>query len=543
MPSSQYKTLSECWVEGGSVFPFTVIWCHPEYDDKELELTFVKVDGSSWYLAEDSITDYTDNIHRGYAREARYMLLSDLKKKINFSFYHDKSFTKKGNVLYSTREGLTKIKVKDWQRDQVLRKTIGTMRFLNKDKPNKYLATAIENATAARGSKLGTKVMYTTHSMKWVDKRWPSAYFGNAQTSCTVPMQDGTTKLSPADAEAAKLYKYKMLKKMKKELVDRIKYLRDNARELETTHRSWQPKEPGSSRRFLSVPYTTLTTSRSERGLRFSKKEYQVSDPDINAGVRTMNGSVLWMLIRKNGNPLLDPKIPATEHKHVGVELEFICTEDRDSLGLRLYQAGLHKHVQLKDDGSIRTEDGLPYSHEICILAKETEYEEVIKKTCIVLAAVKARVNKTCGMHVHIDVRARDKQVVFANLVSSQNILYPMNPPSRLEEVNGQRFCAFTRGRKFDETMNRYHGINASAYTRHKTIEVRIHSGTVTERKINNWIKLLLHIADRPEASAGSPRTIRGFIKQFDVPLDLADYIVERLKKFYDKTKIEEEAA
>lgn len=266
--------------------------------------------------------------------------------------------------------------------------------------------------------------------------------------------------------------------------------------------------------------------------------------PEGRGGVHPTSGAIEWLAFRKNGNALVERKTPSTNDKYVGIEIEFFSKADQDQLGLKLYRAGVAKFVQLKHDGSIRPEDKYPHGHEICVLAKESEYEEVLSKVCKVLEDAGSKVNKSCGMHVHLDMRSRNKETAFANLVSSQNILYAMNPASRLEEVNGQRYCAFTRSRRMDQQSNRYHGINGHhAYSTHKTIEVRIHAGTFQARKITNWVKLLIMIVNRPEAIARSCSTLGGFVKQFDLPLDLAEYIVERIKKFADKNPANQEEA
>jgi hypothetical protein len=145
-------------------------------------------------------------------------------------------------------------------------------------------------------------------------------------------------------------------------------------------------------------------------------------------------------------------------------------------------------------------------------------------------------------MHVHLDMRTRVKETVFANLVCAQPILYAMNPPSRQESVNGRMYCAFTKTRKFNQNMDRYRGINAAAYSRHKTIEVRIHAGTILKEKIINWINILLKVVDKPEVLKRSPTSFKTFVETFNLTLDHAEYIVQRIKQFADNKQLEEAA-
>jgi len=44
----------------------------------------------------------------------------------------------------------------------------------------------------------------------------------------------------------------------------------------------------------------------------------------------------------------------------------------------------------------------------------------------------------------------------------------------------------------------RHYGINTVSYHKYKTLEVRIHSGTINAEKINNWIETLLTIVSTP---------------------------------------------
>jgi Putative amidoligase enzyme len=270
---------------------------------------------------------------------------------------------------------------------------------------------------------------------------------------------------------------------------------------------------------------------------------YVMQGTDKVGYTRIEAGSILWMLYQRQGNQIGQSKQPTTKENHVGIELEFFCKVDDEVLSQRLFVAGVAKYVQVKSDGSIRTENERPIAHELCILAKETEYEDIVHKVCEVIRACDGKVNKSCGMHVHLDMRNRDREIVFTNLVSSQNVLYAMNPKSRLESINGTRYCAVTRGRKFNPNMNRYHGINAAAYPRHGTIEVRMHSGTIDNQKIVNWVKILLRIANRTTSITRSASTIRGFVRQFEVPIDLAEYVVERIIKFADTSSTSQEEA
>lgn len=253
-------------------------------------------------------------------------------------------------------------------------------------------------------------------------------------------------------------------------------------------------------------------------------------------------GVFMRFLKSKDKQIVFQEKKPQTKDNYIGVELEFFCDLNSEDLSFKLYEVGLGKHVYLKTDGSIRAENNM-FPHELCILAKEKEVQSVIDDVSKVLLESNAKVNKSCGMHVHIDMRSRDHEIAFHNLVSSQNILFAMNPFSRQSGT----YCRRVDTKDFKKASSgaRYFGINATAHPKHHTIEIRIHSGTVQAPKINNWIKLLLLIVSKKEMVKRASPTLRAFLKQYDIEGGLGDYVAERMAKFTgeDKKNVEERGA
>jgi hypothetical protein len=190
-------------------------------------------------------------------------------------------------------------------------------------------------------------------------------------------------------------------------------------------------------------------------------------------------------------------KFPTGDDKYVGIEMEIISKMDVNTLSSEIALAGLENNVNIVGDGSINRSTAHPYPHELRILVKEREMPKVIKKVCKILHG-KSTVNKSCGLHVHLDMRSRDVDQAYANLFASQALLYSMCPKTRLTNNFCKPSNTYSKMATASQTSDRYHGINAGAFTKHKTIEVRIHSGTVNAFKIINWVKLLVQIADKP---------------------------------------------
>ena len=142
-----------------------------------------------------------------------------------------------------------------------------------------------------------------------------------------------------------------------------------------------------------------------------------------------------------------------------------------------------------------------------------------LEKVCWVLDLCDVKVNESCGLHVHIDAAGFSMET-WRNLALSYKHLEPVidrfMPASRRDNYYckglGHVSDAMIRSaRTVDELKsrigNRYHKVNLEAYSRHKTVEFRQHSGTTNFIKIRNWV-LFLHklvtFATRGQVPAGT---------------------------------------
>lgn len=269
------------------------------------------------------------------------------------------------------------------------------------------------------------------------------------------------------------------------------------------------------------------------KAIRFKSKSVNIGGGashryNLQAGVHSEPGAILQMMKAKESKLVYTSKSPRDDKNYVGIELEFFCKWDKSKLATALFEAGVAKNVCLKSDGSIQSDKSGYETHELAILATEDTYRDVVNTICNVLGQADARVNKSCGMHVHLDMRNRDKDLVFSNLVSAQSILYAMNPKSREEGT----YCKRTTAKKMDKVSGRYWGINPAAYGKFRTLEVRIHAGTVSAIKVINWIDLLLNVASLGTEVKRAPTSVKGFIKAYKIKSNLAQYIIDRIMKF-----------
>ena len=224
-------------------------------------------------------------------------------------------------------------------------------------------------------------------------------------------------------------------------------------------------------------------------------------------------------------------KNPVTNEKHVTVEIEFACKVNNKELGASLFEAGVGPYVTLKTDGSVR-EFGSGYiGHELVVCMPVSKRYEILSTVLDVINSAGAKVNKTCGLHVHLDMREYDHRKAFSNLVSAQKILYQMVPVSRRDNT----YCKPTLNKSYDfysRSSNRYLGINPQSYRKHGTIEIRLHSGTTDYTKITNFVDIVIGVGYNDAKIARGATSVSGFIKQHKLSKHLESYINSRIALF-----------
>lgn len=305
-----------------------------------------------------------------------------------------------------------------------------------------------------------------------------------------------------------------------------------------TTNISWQWDDESSisaSRKEIrknilsSIRYEVQAARREQRKCTNSVSKFGVSSTK-NGLVYTKEGYFLKLSKAKLTSKVFDDKKPLSLKNHIGVEIEFYIPNgvNQDDLAIQFAEAGLSDYVSLKDDGSIRCDDD-DSSHEVAVVAPETEIQSIIQRVCNVLSDNNAQVNSSCGLHVHIDLRNRSAQMIYNRLVNAQGHLFKLIPSSRRSNEYCQRIKPGYNIEHFDGG-SRYYAINPASYKKYKTVEVRLHSGTTDSEKINNWIALLLSITKH--GIIKGELTIPQWLKALGVTKTIANYYIERSKKF-----------
>ena len=144
-------------------------------------------------------------------------------------------------------------------------------------------------------------------------------------------------------------------------------------------------------------------------------------------------------------------------------------------------------------------------------ILKGKEGLEEVRKVMAVLDSIGAKVDKTCGLHVHHgaeDYRVADFKNLYNIYYKFENFFDAVVAPSRRGSVN--QYCkglsqeliesvqkAQTVSELKSVLADRYLKLNFQAFIRHNTIEFRQHSGTVSGEKALNWIIFSQAVVER----------------------------------------------
>lgn len=238
--------------------------------------------------------------------------------------------------------------------------------------------------------------------------------------------------------------------------------------------------------------------------------------------------------------------------RRFGVEFE-AYNVDQDRLCEALNAAGIacatewynhttRNHWKIVTDSSLR---GNRTFELVSPVLKGEQGIEELKTVCRVLNECGAKVNKSCGTHVHIDAQNMDLPIwkrVYINYARLENVIDDFMPVSRKRNNNG--YCkGYSHFNNFEEKINaarslhaiddffgsRYYKINPKSYARHNTIEFRQHSGTVEFEKISNWIRFLSNLITFSETNTVTDATLQGLAAFNDQ--EIMNYLIQRTNK------------
>ncbi|MCO5252561.1 MAG: amidoligase family protein [Candidatus Kapabacteria bacterium] len=216
-----------------------------------------------------------------------------------------------------------------------------------------------------------------------------------------------------------------------------------------------------------------------------------------------------------------------TFNHRFGVEIEMFGVS-RDELRTELANAGIPiregqrltsntGYWKITSDGSISGNNSLEL---VSPILEGTQGLAELKTVMLIARGLEGRVNRTCGLHIHLDARDFEFQTwknLFINYAKIEKHIDSIMPNSR--RANNNTYCQSMRVSEFETKIkaarnlgnivdsvkalhrkitgdSRYYKINASAFWRHGSVEFRQHGGTVDFKKVSNWIKFLARLIE-----------------------------------------------
>lgn len=212
--------------------------------------------------------------------------------------------------------------------------------------------------------------------------------------------------------------------------------------------------------------------------------------------------------------PIRTPKTP--KDVTFGVEIECYNVVDRYVLinavrsnGVEIQAEGYNhrdndRYYKIVTDGSLTGNDTCEV---VSPILKGNDGKKSLKVVCKALSEIGAKVNKSCGLHVHLDAKnmtIEQWRNLIINYARLEAIIDGFMPKSR--RGNNNYYCrsislmprleaTILHCNSVEEIVNylgtRYMKINVEAYSRHKTVEFRQHGGSIEYAKIEKWLSFL----------------------------------------------------
>lgn len=245
-------------------------------------------------------------------------------------------------------------------------------------------------------------------------------------------------------------------------------------------------------------------------------------------------------------------KMPKFEELTFGVEIEAYNVHVNDlkvelaSRGVEIHNEGYNHdtrpHFKIVLDASIQGER--PAEIVSPILYGKSGLES-LKKVCEVLELTNAKVNKSCGLHIHLDAKnftINQWRNLIINYARLEHVIDSFMAPSR--RGNNNCFCrSLVLMPRLETTIlhcnsiqeitsyfsTRYMKINVEAFSRHKTVEFRQHQGTTDFRKISMWLSFLQKLV-----AYSKENSVENCASIDDVPF------LNKKEKIYFKTRIKQ---
>lgn len=218
----------------------------------------------------------------------------------------------------------------------------------------------------------------------------------------------------------------------------------------------------------------------------------------------------------------------------LGIELEFIAEKGAKITNWDEEEFPTAKFLQFKGDGSINTQhdsESLARYQELNYFMNPNsasdwkDLQDVLKY----MTDAGARVNSSCGNHVHIDMRGKSQAQASRIAGKIRNALKDWAHRTLHHNRAYNQYCGVFR----EHVNNKYTAVNTLPFRRYGTIEVRVGMATLNFYKLKLWTEFLQYMAS-PGASIG---TFDEFM-QSDCPSYIKVWIFGRIRKFHKSYEV-----
>lgn len=170
------------------------------------------------------------------------------------------------------------------------------------------------------------------------------------------------------------------------------------------------------------------------------------------------------------------------------------------------YNHDTRNHWKIVPDASV------PDGFEVVspVLQGDEGLQQVVA-VCRVLNEQGCRINRSCGLHVHVgarDLNAAEVATIMNRYAAYENEIDAFMPVSR--RATNNPYCQPAPRVRMNApsvaaiagSAERMCKVNLTAYLRHGTIEFRQHSGSTNGDKITNWVRFVLQFVEASRAIA-----------------------------------------
>lgn len=216
------------------------------------------------------------------------------------------------------------------------------------------------------------------------------------------------------------------------------------------------------------------------------------------------------------------------EGECIGIELEFVSADGSELASWDSDQFPSSRWNQFCTDGSITTDQpdevvARYQEYKAFLNTNEKRDWERVQNTLKQLTDNGGRINKSCGCHVHIDMRNRPNATYYriAQRVREafKSWLHRTISPRRATN----RYCSVWA----DSQASRYSAVNTHCHSEHNTIEIRVGMPTLNYTKLNMWARLMFWVVN----NSTKIDTFEEFMES-ECPMDIKVYVIERINKF-----------